>query len=129
VTGPGGDKPGALLLDEMFSPSIADGLAAQGIDCRAVVADALLRALSDLEIFEAAPLEDRVIVTNNVPDFESLRRARDAVGGLVPGLIYTSDVTFPARRPTCDGAGGRRCRARDGQPRRGAMAAVARLTL
>jgi Domain of unknown function (DUF5615) len=95
VTGPGGDQPDALLLDEMFSPAIADGLAARGIDCRAVVADTLLRALSDLEIFEAALLEGRVIVTNNVPDFESLRRARDAVGGAVPGLIYTSDVTFP----------------------------------
>jgi hypothetical protein len=77
------------------SPAIADGLAARGIDCRAVVADALLRALSDLEIFETALLEGRVIVTNNVPDFESLRRARDAAGGAVPGLIYTSDVTFP----------------------------------
>jgi predicted nuclease of predicted toxin-antitoxin system len=95
VTGSGGDKPDALLLDEMFSPAIADGLAARGIDCRAVVADALLRALSDLEIFEAALLEGRVIVTNNVPDLESLRRARDAVGGAVPRLIYTSDVTFP----------------------------------
>ena len=67
VTGPGGDKPDALLLDEMFSPAIADGLASRGIDCRAVVADALLRALSDLEIFEAALLEGWVIVTNNVP--------------------------------------------------------------
>jgi hypothetical protein len=95
VTGPGGDKPDALLLDEMFSPAIADGLAARGIDCRAVVADALLRALSDLEIFEAALLESRIIVTNNVPDFESLRRACDAAGGAIPGLIYTSDFTFP----------------------------------
>ena len=95
MTGPGGGKPDALLLDEMFSPAIADGLAAQGIDCRAVVSDALLRALSDLEIFEAALLEARVIVTNNVPDFESLRRARDAAGGAIPGLIYTSDFTFP----------------------------------
>jgi predicted nuclease of predicted toxin-antitoxin system len=95
VTGPRGGKPEALLLDEMFSPAIADGLAARGIDCRAVAADALLRALSDLEIFEAALLESRVIVTNNVPDFESLRRARDAAGGPILGLIYTSDVTFP----------------------------------
>ena len=95
MTGPGGDKPDALLLDEMFSPAIVGGLAARGIDCRAVAADTLLRALSDLEIFEAALLEGRVIVTNNVPDFESLRRARDAVGGAVPGLIYTSDATFP----------------------------------
>ena len=85
MTGPGGDKPGALLLDEMFSPAIADGLAARGIDCRAVVADALLRALSDLEIFEAALVESRIIVTNNVPDFESLRRTRDAAGGAIPG--------------------------------------------
>jgi hypothetical protein len=93
-----GDKPDGLLLDEMFSPAIADELLARGIDCRAVVADRLLRALSDLEIFEVALLEGRVIVTNNVPDFESLRRARDAVGGQVPGLIYTSDLTFPRTR-------------------------------
>ena len=95
MTGTGRDKPDALLLDEMFSPAIAAGIAARGIDCRAVVADSLLGALSDLEIFEAALLENRVIVTNNVPDFESLRRARDAVGGPIPGLIYTSDLTFP----------------------------------
>jgi hypothetical protein len=93
-----GDKPDAILLDEMFSAAIADELTARGIDCRAVVADTLLRALSDLEIFEAALLEGRVIVTNNVADFESLRRARDAVGGQVPGLIYTSDLTFPRTR-------------------------------
>jgi hypothetical protein len=37
-------------------------------------------------------------VTNNVPDFESLRRAREASGGEVPGLIYTSDLTFPRTR-------------------------------
>jgi hypothetical protein len=93
VTGTGG-KPDALLLDEMFSPAIADDLAARGIDCRAVAADVLLRALSDLEIFETALLEGRVIVTNNVPDFESLRRAREAAGGEIPGLIYTSDLAF-----------------------------------
>ena len=95
MSGSAGGKPDALLLDEMFSPAIADALVSRGIDCRAVVADVLLRALSDLEIFEAALLEGRVIVTNNVPDFESLRRAREAAGGAVPGHIYTSDVTYP----------------------------------
>jgi hypothetical protein len=84
-----------LLLDEMFSPAIATDLAARGIDCRAVVADPVLRALSDLEIFQAALAEGRILVTNNVPDFESLRRAREAAGNEVPGLIYTSDLTFP----------------------------------
>jgi predicted nuclease of predicted toxin-antitoxin system len=95
VSGTARGKPDMLLLDEMFSPAIAGDLVSRGIDCRAVVADVLLRAQSDLEIFEAALLEGRVLVTNNVPDFESLRRAREAAGGEVPGLIYTSDVTFP----------------------------------
>jgi hypothetical protein len=95
VTGKADRKPDALLLDEMFSPRIADELALRGIDGRAVAADPLLRAQSDLEIFDAGVRDGRVIVTNNVTDFESLRRAREAVGGAVPGLIYTSDITFP----------------------------------
>lgn len=81
--------PDALLLDEMFSPAVATDLAARGIDCRAVVADPVLRALSGLEIFQASLAEGRVLVTNNVPDFESLRRAHEAAGDGVPGLIYT----------------------------------------
>ncbi|HEY6497292.1 MAG TPA: DUF5615 family PIN-like protein, partial [Trebonia sp.] len=98
VNGAPGGKPDALLLDEMFSPAIAVDVIPRGIDCRAVVADALLRAQSDLEIFETGLLEGRVIVTNNVLDFESLWRAREAAGGAVPGLIYTSDVAFPRTR-------------------------------
>jgi predicted nuclease of predicted toxin-antitoxin system len=92
------DKPDALLLDEMFSPAIAADLTSRGIDCRAVAADSVLRALSDLEIFDAALLEERIVVTNNVSDFESLRRARDASRGTVPGLIHTSDLSFPRTR-------------------------------
>lgn len=85
MTGLSGSVPDALLLDEMFSPAIAADLTARGIDCRAVAADPVLRALSDLEIFRAALAEERVIVTNNVPDFESLRRAHEAAGNEVPG--------------------------------------------
>ena len=90
-----GNVPDELLLDEIFSPAIATDLAARGIDCRAVAADPVLRALSDLEIFQAALTEGRILVTNNVPDVESLRRAHEAAGNKVPGLIYTSDLTFP----------------------------------
>ncbi|HEY6494416.1 MAG TPA: hypothetical protein VIZ43_14170 [Trebonia sp.] len=43
MNGAPGGKPDALLLDEMFSPAIAVDLIPRGIDCRAVVADALLR--------------------------------------------------------------------------------------
>jgi len=95
VSGVRGNVPDALLLDEMFSPAIAIEVAAHGIDCRAVVGDPVLRALSDLGIFQAALTEGRVLVTNNVPDFESLRRAHEAAGNEVPGLIYSSDLTFP----------------------------------
>jgi Domain of unknown function (DUF5615) len=98
VSGAPDHKPDALLLDEMFSPQVAAELELRGVDCRAVVADPVLRAQSDLEIFDAGVRDARVIVTNNVTDFESLRRAREAAGGPVPGLIYTSDTTFPRTR-------------------------------
>jgi hypothetical protein len=95
VSGAPDDGADALLLDEMFSPWIAAELAQRGINCRAVAADPVLRAQSDLEIFDCAVRDNRVLVTNNAPDFESLRRAREAAGGPVPGLVYTSGVTFP----------------------------------
>ena len=88
-------EPDALLLDEMFSPVIADKLAARGVDCRAVAAYTALRARDDLEIFQAALREGRVIVTGNVADFDSLRRAHEAAGNRLPGLIYTNDAAFP----------------------------------
>jgi hypothetical protein len=95
AAGRDGDKPDALLLDEMFSPAITADLDSRGVDCRAVAADPVLRAHSDLEILEAALRENRVLVTNNVADFESLRRAWEAAGREVPGLVYTSDLVFP----------------------------------
>jgi len=95
AAGGSGNKPDALLLDEMLSPAIAADLDSRGVDCRAVAADPVLRAHSDLEILETAMRENRVLVTNNVADFESLRRAWEAAGREVPGLIYTSDQAFP----------------------------------
>jgi hypothetical protein len=79
----------------MFSPLIADGLTRRGVDCLAVAADRLLRTRPDLKIFEAALAEGRALVTSNVRDFESLRRAHQAVARAVPGLIYTCDASFP----------------------------------
>jgi hypothetical protein len=34
-------------------------------------------------------------VTNNAADFESLRRAHEAAGNRLPGMIYPSDAAFP----------------------------------
>lgn len=88
------EPPDALLLDEMFSPMVAELLVARGVECDAVAARPLLRSRDDVEVLEAALEEGRVLVTNNVVDFERLRRRRQADSRPVPGLIYTSDEGF-----------------------------------
>ncbi len=87
-----------LLLDEMFHPSIATELTARGHDCVAVVDDLALRESSDEDLLAHALTEDRAVVTNNVVDFERLRRHRTAVDEPVPALIYTSDAAFSRDR-------------------------------
>jgi len=87
-----------LLLDEMFSPRIAAELTARGRDCVAVAADPGMREMSDDDLLGRAVDDGRVLVTNNVVDFERLRRRRAAVNSPVPPLIYTSDSTFPRDR-------------------------------
>lgn len=89
---------GRVLLDEMFHPGIAIELTDRGHDCRSVVADPTLRQRSDAELVSIAVAESRTLVTNNVVDFERLRRGRVADGAPVPPLVYTSDVSFPRNR-------------------------------
>lgn len=90
--------PDALLLDEMFSPRIAERLRSLGIDCLAVAEDITLRSQDDDAVLEAALATGRVLVTNNVGDFERLRRRRAPSGQATPPLIYTSDGAFPRNR-------------------------------
>ncbi len=87
-----------LLLDEMFSPRIADHLNAAGHDCIAVAADPALRETSDAALIQLAVADERIFVTNNVIDVEPLRRRRAEAGDVIPPLIYTSDSTFPRNR-------------------------------
>lgn len=87
-----------LLLDEMFHPRIATTLTSRGHDCVAVAADPGLRESSDAELLAYAVGEQRALVTNNVVDFERLRREHAAEGKPVPPLIYTSDAGFPRNR-------------------------------
>lgn len=89
---------GRLLLDEMFHPSIAAQLVERGHDCRSVVADPTLRQRADADLMALAVAEGRTLVTNNVVDFERLRRDRIAESAPVPPLIYTSDAAFPRNR-------------------------------
>jgi hypothetical protein len=92
------EPPQSLLLDEMFSPAIASALRKRGINCEAVAGRPVLRSLGDPDVMQAALEEGRILVTNNVGDFERLRLERQADDAAVPGLIYTSDDTFPRSR-------------------------------
>lgn len=91
-------QPDRLMLDEMFSPRIGQLLGRSGIDCICVADDRILCAQDDGTILTAALEQARVLVTNNVVDFEPLRRARVASGEPVPPLIYTDGATFPRDR-------------------------------
>jgi len=87
-----------LLLDEMFGPRVATELVERGHDCLAVVADPALRQSSDAELLAHAPDTGRALVTNNVVDFERLRRRRTSLANRYHPLIYTSDQSFPRDR-------------------------------
>ncbi len=86
------------MLDEMFSPRIGALLRERGVDCVCVVDDQMLCAQDDATVLDAARQQGRVLVTNNVVDFEPMRRRCAAVGQPVPPLIYTDDSTFPRNR-------------------------------
>jgi len=94
--------PDLLLLDEMYSPRTANLLAKRHVDCIAVAEDQLLCASDDETVLVAALDQQRALVTNNVVDFERLRRTRTAAGLPVPPLIYTDDVTSPRNHAFVD---------------------------
>jgi hypothetical protein len=86
----------ALLLDEMFAPSIAVELRRLGHDVIAVAAEPELRSMTDIEIYGWASRERRRIVTENVKDFRRLLMQDAELTG--PGLLFTSARTFPRSR-------------------------------
>lgn len=92
------EAPDSLLLDEMFSPLIAGRLQGRGVDCIAVAGNPELVSQDDDVLLDAAHGQGRVLVTNNVVDFEPLRRRRLVLRESCPPLIYTSDGSFPRNR-------------------------------
>ncbi len=94
-----------LLLDEMYSPRIAEQLRARGRDV-ASVHDPGYRALEgepDEEVWAAALAADRVLVTENVQDFRRIET--DALASAQPTarLIFTTDRQFPRGNPATIG--------------------------
>ncbi len=87
-----------LLLDEMFSDSIAQQLRAAGHDIISVVADPALVALPDEQMLAYATAAGRALVTANIKDFVPLDGRYRAAGQSHAGLILVSTKTFPQNR-------------------------------
>jgi predicted nuclease of predicted toxin-antitoxin system len=87
-----------LLLDEMFSDTIAQHLRTKGHDVVSVVAQPALVALPDDQILAFATTEGRALVTANIKDFVPLDGRYRAAGQTHPGLILVSTKTFPQDR-------------------------------
>jgi len=82
-----------LLLDEMYSATVAEQLRGRGHDVVSIH-DAEFRSLEgapDEEVFAAAIAEERAIVTENVPDFRRLEAEALASDEPTPGLIFTTN--------------------------------------
>jgi nitric oxide reductase activation protein len=63
-----------LLLDEMYSPALAEMLRDQGHDVVAVAGSPELAGSADEVVLEAATSQARRVVTENVRDFAVLAR-------------------------------------------------------
>jgi predicted nuclease of predicted toxin-antitoxin system len=87
-----------LLLDEMFSDTVAQQLRTKGHDVVSVVAHPALVGLPDDQIFAYAATEGRALVTANIKDFMPLDSRYRAAGQSHPGLALVSTKTFPQSR-------------------------------
>jgi predicted nuclease of predicted toxin-antitoxin system len=87
-----------LVLDEMFSPAIADALRDLGHDVVAVAERGELRAIDDEEVFAWAISHGRWLVTENVKDFRPILQRALQADTLTTGIVYTSNRSFPRSR-------------------------------
>jgi hypothetical protein len=96
-----------LLLDEMYSYSIAEQLRDRGHDVLSVHErdedGVLLEGSTDPEVLAAAYAAGRGLVTDNARDFRPLEADTIARGGHYAGIIYTSNRQFPRGEPGTTG--------------------------
>lgn len=89
----------------MFSGVLAQQLRRRGHDAVAIqeAGYARLQGASDRDVFEAALVERRAIVTEDVSGFRSLEIEAAAEGRAVPVFIFTTDRQFPRGDPATVG--------------------------
>jgi uncharacterized protein DUF5615 len=90
------DRPSreGLLLDEMFSPALAETLRVDGFDVISVAGHPVLAAASDAQVATWAAQDDRRVLTENVRDFVPLL----AVAEPPLRLLLTSARRYPRSR-------------------------------
>jgi hypothetical protein len=84
-----------LLLDEHYSPTVAQGLRGRGHDVVAVAERADLVGAADPDLLEAAGDEARTLVTNNARHLVPIATELLGAGGSHAGLVLTSDRSLP----------------------------------
>ena len=84
-----------ILLDQMYSPAIAEQLRARGHDVGAVLEREELIGLPDPELLAAVQADAHAVVTENVSDFMPLHAQYAVSGQPHHGLIFTSNAKFP----------------------------------
>jgi predicted nuclease of predicted toxin-antitoxin system len=89
-----------LLVDEMFPAQVAIVLRERhGVDAISVRERPDLAGHADVDVFAAAQVEGRAVVTENVRDFRPIARQWEADGKVHHGLVLTSNRRFPRARP------------------------------
>jgi predicted nuclease of predicted toxin-antitoxin system len=91
-----------LLLDEMYSASLAEALRSAGIEA-VTVAELALAGRSDLDVFAAAGAEGYVLLTENVADFARIGADHLTAGQHHPGVLIALSSRL-SRRPAGRGA-------------------------
>ncbi|HEX5466045.1 MAG TPA: DUF5615 family PIN-like protein [Candidatus Limnocylindrales bacterium] len=86
-----------LLLDEMYSPALAEALHRRGIEAH-TVRERGLAGQSDDGILAAAATEGLTVLTENVADVAGLAAARIAAGQHPAGVLIALSSRF-SRRP------------------------------
>lgn len=90
-----------LILDEMWTPTIALQLRKRGLDVIAISEPehaSRYAGVSDDEVFARAQDDGRGIVTDNIADYEQARRDWESRGQTHHGLLYALDPPFNRHR-------------------------------
>lgn len=87
-----------LLLDEMFSPMVAEALRERGHKVVALVEKPEMRSMSDEEVFARAAARRCWLLTENVKDFQPIKLRALQANMITASLLFTSSRTFPRSR-------------------------------